>query len=132
MSIKKSIFSVLILFIVSNVLTTLWYMLTNDANYVAFRREEVNYIGLIINHLVFVVGFVYLFPFYIKTHNTLLRAFLYGIILAAIMFVPTGIVVRSIWNVDFNTIFFWNAIAHFIIGGILGVIIYLIFNYKNK
>lgn len=132
MNFKKSILSVLLLFIISNVLTTLWYMLFDDANMVSFRREEINYLGLMLNHFIYAIGFVYLFPFYFKQHKTYLRAFIFGAILSAIMFIPTGIVVRSIWNVDFNSIFIMNSIAHIAIGGIMGLLIAFIFNFKNK
>lgn len=131
MNFRKSILSVIVLFIASNVLTTVWYMVTDDANFVPFRRSEVNYLGLTLNHLLFVMGFVYLFPYYIKEQNTKGKAFLFGMVLAAIMFIPTGMVVRSIWQVDFNTIFLMNAIAHAVIGGILGILISLIYNYSG-
>ncbi len=132
MNIKKSILSVFILFIVSNVLTTIWYMLTDNANYVPFRRSEINYLGLTLNHVVFAIGFVYLFPHHIKEQNTKGKAFLFGVVLAAIMFIPTGMVVRSIWQVEFNTIFFLNATAHAAIGGIQGIVVHIIHNYKKQ
>ena len=131
MSAKKSMLSIVILFVVSNILTTVWYMLTDEANIVSFRREEPNYGGLAINHLVFICGFVYLFPHFIKEQNTRIKSFIYGVVLALIMFLPTGIVVRSIWQVDFNTIFIFNALAHGVIGGILGLISGVIYNYKK-
>ncbi len=132
MNLKKSTLSVLLLFIVSNILTTLWYMLSDDANMVSFRREEMNYLGLLLNHFIYAIGFVYLFPFYYKQYKTYLRAFVFGAILSTIMFIPTGIVVRSIWTVDFNSIFIMNSIAHIIIGGIMGLLIAFIFNFKNE
>ena len=132
MNFKKSILAVLLLFIVSNVLTTLWYMLSEEANMLSFRREEMNYFGLMLNHFIYAIGFVYLFPFYYKHYKSFLRAFVFGIILSAIMFIPTGIVVRSIWTVDFNSIFIFNSVAHMMIGGIMGLVIAVIFNYKNK
>lgn len=131
MNIKKSILAVLLLFIASNVLTTLWYMLSDDANFVSFRRSEMNYAGLMLNHLIFVMGFVYLFPTYIKAHNTRLYAFWFGMVLAGIMFIPTGLVVRSIWEVEFNLIFLLNSMAHLFIGGVLGLISSLLYNYKR-
>ncbi len=131
MNIKKSIFSVFALFVVSNVLTTVWYILTDEANYVSFRRSEINYGGLTLNHLIFVIGFVYLFPYFIKDQNTRWKSFVFGVVLASIMFLPTGIVVRSIWQVDFNIIFVLNAIAHAIIGGVLGIILKVIYDYKK-
>ena len=131
MNVKKSVLSVLLLFICSNVLTTLWYMLTDDSNFVSFRRSEINYGGLMLNHLLFVIGFVYLFPFFIRDQNTKLKAFVFGLIIAAIMFLPTGLVVRSIWKVDFNLIFVLNTIVHAVIGGILGIVISIIYNYKK-
>ena len=132
MNIKKTILSILVLFIVSNALTTLWYMLSDDANLVSFRRDEINYGGLILNHLIFVSGFVYLFPYFIKEQNRKAEAFLYGAVLASIMFIPTGLVVRSIWQVDFNAVFAYNTVAHLIIGGILGIITSIIYNYKKQ
>ena len=131
MNYKKTILAIVVLFILSNLLTTTWYMVTDEANFVPFRRSEINYGGLMLNHLVFVAGFVYLFPGYIRSKNTRPNAFIFGIVIAAIMFIPTGMVVRSIWEVDFNSIFLMNAIAHMLIGGILGVILSLIYNYKN-
>ena len=131
MSFKKSSLVVILLFIASNVLTTTWYMLTDDANMVSFRRSEINYGGLMLNHLIFVMGFVYLFPSYIKSQNTKLQAFLFGIVVAAIMFIPTGLVVRSIWQVEINLIFLMNTLAHLTIGGILGLLSSLIYNYKR-
>lgn len=132
MTIKKSVLSVLVLFILSNVLTTVWYITTDDANYVPFRRSETNYLGLMTNHLLFTIGFVYLFPSYIKERKTIRNAFLYGLVLAGIMFIPTGLVVRSIWRVDFDTIFLLNIMAHLVIGGILGVVLFLINKKENK
>ncbi len=132
MNFKKSILAIILLFIASNVLTTSWYMLTDTANFVSFRRSEINYGGLMLNHLVFVMGFVYLFPTYLRAKNTKLNAFWFGLVLAAIMFIPTGLVVRSIWQVDFNFIFLMNTIAHLVIGGVLGLLASLVYNYKRR
>ncbi|MDC6366693.1 MULTISPECIES: hypothetical protein [Flavobacteriaceae] len=131
MTVKKSVLSVLLLFILSNVLTTVWYMVTDDANYVPFRRSETNYLGLILNHLVFVLGFVYLFPSFIKERNTMGNALWYGVVLSGIMFIPTGLVVRSIWQVNFDAIFLANTLAHLTIGGILGLVLFLVTKKKK-
>ena len=80
----------------------------------------------------FVLGFVYLFPHLIQAKNSKLNAVLFGVILAGIMFIPTGLVVRSIWEVEFNAIFIKNALAHLAIGGIMGVVFSVIYNYKNN
>lgn len=106
-------------------------MFTEEANMVSFRREEPNFFGLMINHAIFVSGFVFLFPSFIRNQNTRLKSIIFGVVLALIMFVPTGIVVRSIWTVDFNLIFILNAIAHRTIGGLLGLILRTIYNYKT-
>ena len=107
-------------------------MLSDNANMVSFRREEMNYLGLMLNHFIYAIGFVYLFPYYYEQHKTYVSAFIFGGILSAIMFIPTGIVVRSIWLVDFKAIFILNSIAHIIIGGIMGLLLAFIFNFKNK
>ncbi|MDC6366981.1 MULTISPECIES: hypothetical protein [Flavobacteriaceae] len=134
MNTKKTILATLTLFIVSNVLTTIWYMLTDEANFLPFRRSETNYVGLLLNHLIFAIGFVYLFPSYIKGNGNYSTgsALRYGVLLAAIMFLPTGFVVRSIWQVDFNLIFLWNTMAHLAIGGLMGILLLLIYNYKRN
>ncbi len=132
MNLKKSILLTILLFVLSNILTTIWYASTDAANYVSFRREEINYGGLMLNHLIFAVGFMYLFPFYARVHNSKSSAFLFGVILSSIMFIPTGLVVRSIWTVEFNTIFLMNTIAHLIIGGVLGLVSNIMYNYKRE
>ncbi len=131
MNLNKSILAVIVAFLASNILTTVWYMLSDDANFVSFRREEVNYMGLVLNHLIYAFVFVYLFSSFYEKAPKLSRAFLYGALMGAVMFIPSGVVVRSIWTVDFNTIFALNSIAHVVIGGIMGVIVSFIYNYKK-
>ena len=127
----RTLIAIIAAFVLSNLLTTLWYMLSDEANNVAFRREEMNYLGLVLNHLIFAILFVVLFqPFYEKS-NKIGHGIKVGILLGALMFVPTGIVVRSIWKVEFNTIFILNSLAHMIIAGIIGATVCLIYNYKN-
>lgn len=131
MNFKKSILAVVAAFLVSNILTTIWYMVSDDANFVSFRREEINYLGLVINHLIYAFVFVYLFPSFYEKAPKFSRAFLYGVLMAAVMFIPSGIVVRSIWTVDFNSIFVFNSIAHVVIGGLMGIVVSIIYNYKK-
>lgn len=132
MNFKKSILAVVAAFLVSNILTTVWYMVSDDANFVSFRRPEMNYIGLVINHLIYAGIFVYLFSSFYEKAPKLSRAFLYGSLMAAVMFIPSGIVVRSIWTVDFNGIFVFNSMAHVFIGGIMGIVVAFIYNYKKS
>ncbi len=129
MNTRKWILATVVLFVLSNVLTTTWYMITDEANFVTFRRPEVNYLGLMINHLVFVIGFIYLIHLLLQVKPGISSAFGFGMILAGIMFVPSGIVVRSIWQVEFNLFFYLNALAHLVIGGILGVGFQMIHRY---
>jgi len=131
MNVKKMILATLVAFLVSNVLTTVWYMLSDDANMVSFRKAEVNYLGLIINHLIYAGIFVFLFSSFYKEAPKLSRALGYGVLMGALMFVPSGIVVRSIWTVDFNQIFAFNSMAHMLIGGLMGIVVSKIYNYKK-
>jgi len=131
MNLKKTILAVAILFIISNVLTTGWYMAMDSANTVPFSRHEPNYIGLVLNHLVFVGCFIYLFPSFIQPKNTINQAIIFGATMAIIMFIPTGMVVRSIWQVDFDLIFMLNTCAHLVIGAILGIVLRTIYNHKH-
>lgn len=132
MKVKKSILAVLVAFLASNILTTLWYMLSDEANFVSFRRAEVNYLGLVANHIIYAIVFVLLFSSFYERAPKLGRAFFYGALMGCVMFIPSGIVVRSIWTVDFNSIFVFNSIAHVVIGGIIGVLVALIYNYKKE
>ena len=132
MSTRKTILAVIVAFIVSNVLTTIWYMATDEANMVPYRRAEVNYTGLIVNHLIYALLFVHLLLTYIKPQGTLVKGFVGGIILGAIMFLPQALVIRSIWAVDFNTIFVFNSLAHILIGGIMGLAVTPFFITKKQ
>ena len=62
----------------------------------------------------------------------LIRGLYYGLLMSALMFIPSGIIVRSIWTVEFNSIFLGNCLAHLVIGGIMGMAVALIHNYKKK
>ena len=132
MNIKKITFAVIATFLVSNLLTTIWYMATDDANYVPYRREEINFLGLMFNHLLYALLFVIMFTPYYERKPSISSAFVYGLLMSAVMFIPTGIVVRSIWKVDFNTIFFFNSMVHLIIGGIMGLLVSAIYNFQKS
>ncbi len=131
MNTKKMVLAVIVAFVLSNLLTTVWYMLTDEANTVPYRRDEINYPALMLNHLLYVGLIVYLFPFYYKTSPQTGRGFVFGCLAATLMFLPQAIVVRAIWKVDFNLIFVLNTLAHLLIGGIIGLAIAFIYNYKN-
>ena len=131
MSTRKSIWAVVAAFLLSNILTTAYYMLTDEANMVPYRRESINYAALLANHLIYAALFVHLFAPYYKQRPQLSRGFLYGVLMAAVMFVPQALVVRGIWKVDINTIFFINSLAHLLIGGIMGVVTALIYGKSS-
>lgn len=132
MTTKKTLLSILIAFILSNVLTTIWYMLTDEANMIPYRRSEMNYGALVLNHLIYAALFVYLFPSFFEKKPQSARGILYGAVVSLIMFLPQAMVVRAIWEVDFNGIFVLNTLTHTAIGGIMGLSISIIYNYKNS
>lgn len=57
------------------------------------------------------------------TDTTLKQGSIFGLPMAAMMFIPQAILMRSIWTVDFNGIFVLNTIAHLGIGVVVGLII---------
>lgn len=126
-STKKKLIALVVTFILSNVLTTLYYMMTDDANMVEYRRDEMNYGALMMNHLIYAGLFVFFFPYYYQRHEKPANGFLFGILMGALMFIPQALVVRAIWKVDINAIFFLNTTAHLIIGGIMGLATALIY-----
>lgn len=132
MSSKKSLLALVVAFVLSNVLTTVYYMLTDEANMVPYRRDEINYAALMANHFIYAGIFVYLFPTFYQKDPKLSKGFLFGVLMAAMMFVPQALVVRAIWEVEINTIFFANTLAHLLIGGIIGMATGLIHGGKNR
>ncbi len=131
MNFKKTTLAVIVAFLLSNILTTIWYMTTDEANFVSFRREEMNFLGLVINHLIYALLFVLLFSSFFEKSPKISRGFIYGLLMGAVMFIPSGIVVRSIWTVDFNSIFLLNSLAHMVIGGLMGLAVSFIYNFKK-
>lgn len=99
-------------------------MIMDAPNEVPFRREAMNYGLLMLNHLIYAGLMVYLFPYYQAKHASTAGAFRYGIIIAALMYIPQALVIRSIWTVDVNMIFLLNTLAHLMIGGVMGVAIF--------
>ncbi|TRX60774.1 hypothetical protein FNH22_06955 [Fulvivirga sp. M361] len=126
MKTKYFIISTATAFLISNVLTTLWYMMMDGPNYVPFRREEINYGMLMLNHLLYAGLMVYFYPFFYAKKPSLFEAFTFGALISALMFIPQALVIRSIWTVDINMIFVLNTIAHLIIGGLMAIMIYFI------
>ncbi len=131
MSTKKTLLSVVVAFLLSNILTTIWYAATDEANYVPYRREEINYLALVLNHLVYAGIMVYFFPYFYAKATQKIRGFAFGVMMATLMFLPQAMVIRAIWAVDFDAIFILNTLAHLIIGGIMGLSLSIIYDYKN-
>ncbi|MBX2874628.1 MAG: hypothetical protein KTR30_21075 [Saprospiraceae bacterium] len=128
MSTKTFLVATIVAFLVSNVLTTFWYMMMDAPNVVPFRRETMNYGLLMLNHMIYAALMVYLFPYYRAKHSGLGRAFQFGVLIAALMYIPQALVIRSIWTVDVNAIFVLNTLAHLVIGGVMGIAI----NYLTR
>lgn len=124
MNVKKATLAFVAGFILSNVLTTVYYIITDEPNFVPIRREETIYIGLLLTHLFFVGIMVAMFPRWARPDGSLIsQGAIFGALMSAMMFVPQAILVRSIWTVDFNLIFVVNTIAHLVIGAIVGIVI---------
>lgn len=123
---KTFLLATLVAFLVSNVLTTLWYMLMDAPNVVPFRRENMNYGLLTLNHFIYAALMVHFYPHYKTKHSTMGGAFRFGVLIAALMYIPQALVIRSIWTVDVNTIFVLNTLAHLTIGGAMGVVLYFL------
>lgn len=121
---KKFLLATVVAFLVSSVLTTLWYMLMDAPNVVPFRRETMDYGLLTLNHLIYAALMVHFYPYYRVKQNTIGGAFRFGVLIAALMYIPQALVIRSIWTVDVNAIFILNTLAHLVIGGAMGIALY--------
>lgn len=124
MTTKRFVLATVIAFLISNILTSLWYMLMDGPNEVPFRRETMNYGLLMANHLIYAGLMVYFYHYHFAQRSTVGAAFIFGVLIAALMFIPQALVVRSIWTVDVNPVFFLNTLAHLVIGGVMAVAIY--------
>ncbi len=129
---KTFVLATVVAFLVSNVLTTLWYLLMDAPNVVPFRRETMNYGLLALNHLIYAALMVHFYPYYKAKHSKLGGAFRFGVLIAAIMYIPQALVIRSIWTVDVNTIFILNTLAHLVIGGAMGVTLYYLIGIGSR
>lgn len=125
---KKASLALVVGFILSNILTTVYYIITDEPNFVPIRRDETVYAGLLLTHLIFVGIMVAMFPRWARPNSSLVsQGAIFGALMSGMMFVPQAILVRSIWTVDFNLIFVVNSIAHLVIGAIVGIVIALIY-----
>ncbi len=115
--------SAVLAFIASNVLSTAYYMATATENTVAFARDVPRYELLTANHLVFAVALAWLYPRFIDHGSRATAGLRFGAMMGLVMFVPTGLVVRGIWTVDFDAIFLANCAFHIGCGAVLGWIV---------
>jgi hypothetical protein len=121
---KSKIYAIIAGVLLSNVLTTVYYLMTSSPNHMGtFQRPEYNYLGLMANHIVYVSILVLTFTRWYRTSDdaVLKQGVVYGVLMAAIMYLPQAFVVRSIWFVEFNRIFVLNIVAHLVIGAIIGL-----------
>jgi hypothetical protein len=123
---KSKIYAIIVGVLSSNVLTTAYYMITSSPNHMgAFQRPEYNYLGLMVNHIIYVSILVLTFARWYRTSDgsVIKQGVIYGLLMAAIMYLPQAFVVRSIWLVEFNLIFVSNIVAHLMIGAIIGLLV---------
>ena len=127
MNTGKALTALVVGFLLSNILTTIYYIVTASMNTVPFQREQQVFVGLFLTHLIFVGIMVYMYPRWSRAGDSAVaQGALFGALMAAMMFIPQAVLVRSIWTVDFNTIFVANVVAHTVIGAMVGVAIALI------
>ncbi len=129
---KKFIGSFIVCFLLNNILTIAWYTFTAEANTVPFKREQPDYLLLQLNHIVFAFILAYVYPMGYKGGNLVTEGFRFGVLMGILMFLPTGLVVRGIWQVPANLMFVYNTIFHAIASGICGIGIAFIYGKKTE
>ncbi|WP_372371194.1 hypothetical protein [Candidatus Uabimicrobium sp. HlEnr_7] len=129
---KKFLAAFITCFLISNVLTIVWYTATADANSVPFKREQPDYLLLQLNHIVFAFILAYIYPIGYKGGSLLKEGFCFGVLMGILMFLPTGLVVRGIWEVPANLMFVFNTIFHALAGGVCGVGIAFTYGKKTE
>jgi hypothetical protein len=123
---KSKIYAIIAGVLLSNILTTVYYLITAGPNHMgAFQRPEYNYLGLMVSHIIHVSILVLTFTrWYRRSDNSVIQqGVIYGVLMAALMYLPQAFVVRSIWFVEFNLIFVLNIAAHLIIGAVMGLVV---------
>jgi hypothetical protein len=124
--IKSKVYAIIAGVLLSNVLTTVYYIITSRPNHMGpFQRPEYNYLGLMASHIIYVCILVLTFTKWYRTSDNAIikQGVIYGILMAAMMYLPQAFVVRSIWFVEFNLIFVFNILAHLTIGAIIGLVV---------
>ena len=131
MSTKKFFISLIAGFVTSMILTSIYYYIMDEPNMVDMRRSEMIYPGLMATHLLFVGLMILIYQRWRRVEESAVRqGSIFGVLMAAMMFIPQAVLVRSIWTVDFNGIFIVNIIAHLLIGAVIGIVIALIIERK--
>src|SRR5689334_17806848 len=106
---KSAIKSTLAVTVISAVSNSVYYAATAAMNHLAFTRP-MPLLGLMLaNHVVYALLMTYLYPRFARTGSNGEAAW-FGTVMGALMFIPTGLVVRSAWEVPADLVFLSNTV----------------------
>ncbi|MEM7029054.1 MAG: hypothetical protein AAF629_05635 [Chloroflexota bacterium] len=132
MTIKKFTIAVVVAFIISNILNTIYYAVTAAGHVWEMTKAEPNYPLLMLNHLVFVLLLAYVYPIGYKGGSPIAEGARFGALMGLIMFVPTGLVVRAAWEVPITPYFLADIVFHTLATAIMGISIAFVYGREDQ
>ena len=124
----KFLISTVVTFFASTILNSVYYALTASFNHLeGITRAKPLFPLLLINHVIFALIVCFLYP---RTRFALslpLRGVVFGVLSAALMFLPVAFVIRGTWYVPADWTFLVNSLFHLASGAVMGWLIALIY-----
>jgi hypothetical protein len=108
--------------VVSMITNSVYYFVTAEMNHLAITRPMPLMGMMIANHVVFALLMSYIYPRY-KRSESLSEGATYGVLMGAVSFIPSGLVVRSAWDVPAGLPFVANIICALVTGALMGLVI---------
>ena len=111
--------SVAVTTILSAILNTAYYTATHEMNVLSFTRTEPLFGLIMANHIVYAILLNIVWKRF-KRSGTGQEGLTFGAIMGAVMFLPTGLVIRGAWDVPADVSFLCNSLFAIVSSAILG------------
>ena len=128
---KKFVMALAAAFLISVVFNTIYYAVTAEGHTFVLTKAEPNFALIMLNHVVFALLLVYLFPIFYRDGSSIVEGAKFGALMGLVMFVPTGLVVRGAWDVPITPYFYLDIVMAAVITAIMGIAIGMIYGQKK-
>lgn len=119
----KHIFkSTVILALISMITNSVYYFTTAELNYLPFTRPMPLMALMMANHFIY-AGLMSIGYQRFRKTGTSIEGLVYGLLMGAVAFLPSSLVVRSAWEVPVNAIFLGNILCALFTGAMMGFVL---------